>query len=220
MESLLRDRGERVKERTRYIESIYGEDPILEKVKATIIENEMPSISVSPGLGRFLTLLVRLSGAKRILEIGALGGYSGICLARGLGEEGELVSLELKEEYARIAGKNLTEAGLGGRVSYLVGDALRTMASLVEKGETFDFFFIDADKQSYPGYLDYAIQLANPGAIIAADNTFLGGKAMDESIPDDRVKAVRTFNQRIATDDRLLSAMLPAFDGISLAMVK
>lgn len=209
-----------MKESTRYIESIYGEDPMLEKVKETIIENEMPSISVSPGLGRFLTWLVRLSGAKRILEIGALGGYSGICLARGLDEDGELVSLELKEEYARVAHRNLTEAGLGDRVSYVVGDALGTLASLVEKGESFDFFFIDADKQSYPRYLDYAIQLARPGAIIAADNILLRGKVFDESVDEDRVKAVRTFNQRFATDECLLSAMLPAFDGISIAMVK
>lgn len=207
-------------EAIHYIESLYGDDMQLEKIKQAIIDHGMPSISINPGYGRFLTMLVRISRAKRILEIGALGGLSGICLARGLQEDGQLLSLELQESYAQLAKQHLTEAGYGDKVSYMIGDAKDSLHSLAEQGETFDFFFIDADKGSYADYLDYSIKLARPGAIIAADNTLLKGKVYNVNAQGASAQAVRLFNERMATDDRLVSAILPAYDGISLAMVK
>ncbi len=106
-----------------------------------------------------------MSGAQKVLEIGALGGYSGICLARGLDAEGRLTSLELKDDYAQLAHRHLTEAGLGDKVEYRVGEALDSLKLLEEEGRRFDFFyFIDADKGNYPNYLEYAIRLSNPGA--------------------------------------------------------
>ena len=126
-----------------------------------------------------MTLLVRMSGAKKVLEIGALGGYSGICLARGLHEEGKLLSLEINAEFADTARAHLEAAGLGHKVEYRIGDAKETLRELEQEGETFDFFFIDADKAAYPFYLEMALKLAEPGAVIVADNTLMRGKTVD-----------------------------------------
>lgn len=203
-----------------YMEDLYEEDEVLERVKAGIRAQNMPEISIAPGYGRLLTMLVKMIGAKRVLEIGALGGYSGICLARGLGEGGKLVSLELKQEFADVAKQNVTDAGLGDYVEYRIGEALDHLADLQSLGERFDFFFIDADKVNYPNYLEYAIQLANPGAIIAGDNTLMRGKVIDSQQNKASVQAMRKFNSLIASDPRLESTILPAYDGLALARVK
>ena len=203
----------------QYSESLYEKDEQLERVMEGIRAHGMPEISVAPGYGRLLTMLVKMSGAKRVLEIGALGGYSGICLARGLGDDGKLVSLELKAEYAELAHKHLKDAGLGDRVEYRIGEALDSLHQLEEEGQRFDVFFIDADKENYPNYLDWALKLANPGAVIAADNTFLRGKTTDPDKNGPSVLAMRQFNERIARDGRLMSTMLPAYDGLAVAVV-
>jgi caffeoyl-CoA O-methyltransferase len=203
----------------QYTESLIPEDRQLEQVLESIRANGMPEISVKPGYGRLLTLLVAASGAKRVLEIGALGGYSGICLARGLSAEGELVSLELKQEYADLAKKNLTAAGLGDKVAYRVGEALESLEALAEEGQTFDFFFIDADKGNYPNYLDWALRLGNPGAIIVGDNTLMHGRSMDPDVTSPSVKAMREFNARISSDARLQGVVLPAYDGLAVARI-
>lgn len=203
-----------------YADSLYAQDEVLEQVKASIRDCGMPDISVAPGYGRLLTLLVRASGAKRVLEIGALGGYSGICLARGLGPDGRLVSLELKREYAELALANLTQAGFGERVEYRVGEALVHLQRLAEEGQRFDFYFIDADKGNYPKYLDWAIRLANPGAMIVGDNTFLRGRTLDPHDNGNSARQIRRFNELIATDPRLESTILPAYDGLAIARVK
>jgi caffeoyl-CoA O-methyltransferase len=161
-----------------------------------------------------------MTGATKVLEIGALGGYSGICLARGLKEGSKLISLELKQDFADVAKQNLTDAGLGEHVEYRIGEALVHLGELLEQGERFDFFFIDADKVNYPNYLELAIKLANPGAIVAGDNTLMRGKVIDASQTKASVQAMRTFNQLIATDPRLESTILPAYDGLALARVK
>ncbi|MGG1518399.1 O-methyltransferase [Paenibacillus oryzisoli] len=203
-----------------YMEGLYEADATLARVEETIRANNMPEISIAPGYGRLLTMMVRMIGAKRVLEIGALGGYSGICLARGLGEDGKLVSLELKQDFADVAKYNVAEAGLGGKVEYRIGEALTHLQELLAQGERFDFFFIDADKVNYPNYLELAISLANPGAIIAGDNTLMRGKVVDPKQTKASVEAMRTFNRRIATDPRLESTILPAYDGLALARVK
>ncbi|MGO4271764.1 O-methyltransferase [Paenibacillus sp. TAF58] len=203
-----------------YMEGLYEEDTVLERVKEVIRTQNMPEISIAPGYGRLLTMLVTMIGAKKVLEIGALGGYSGICLARGLKEGGKLISLELKQDFADVAKQNLTEAGLGELVEYRIGEALTHLNELLEQGERFDFFFIDADKVNYPNYLELAIKLANPGAIIAGDNTLMRGKVVDANQTKAAVQAMRTFNQLVATDPRLESTILPAYDGLALARVK
>lgn len=204
----------------QYVNGLYPLDEELERVKEGIASKGMPSISIEGGYGRLLTMLVRMSGASKLLEIGALGGYSGICLARGLKEEGTLLSLELLPEYAEVARAHMEEAGLGDKVDYLVGDAKESLAQLKQQGRTFDFFFIDADKEGYPIYLDYAMELAEPGAIIVGDNVLLRGRTINEVKQGPAVQAVRAFNERIATDQRLESTILPGYDGLAIARVK
>ncbi|MFC5471763.1 O-methyltransferase [Cohnella suwonensis] len=204
----------------RYFEELYDKDEDLLRVEGSIKEAGMPEISVASGYGRLLTLLVSATGAKSALEIGALGGYSGICLARGLPEGGKLVSLELKQSYADLAAANLAEAGYGNTAHYIVGDASESLNKLMAEGEKFDFFFIDADKENYPRYLETCIALANDGAIVAADNTLLRGRTLDEVKQGPSVVAVRQFNAMIAKDKRLQGVHLPAYDGLAIARIR
>ncbi|ANE48318.1 methyltransferase [Paenibacillus swuensis] len=203
-----------------YVDGLYAEDTQLKATAEGIRERGMPEISVAPGYGRLLTMLVRMSGSKQILEIGALGGYSGICLARGLGAEGRLISLELLPEYADVAMEHMRQAGLGDKVQYRIGEALGHLEKLGAEGATFDFFFIDADKENYPNYLDWAIRLANPGAVIVGDNVLLRGRTTDPLKQGPSVLAMREFNKRMASDPRLESTILPAYDGLAIARVK
>ncbi|WP_141506163.1 O-methyltransferase [Paenibacillus luteus] len=203
-----------------YVDSLYGADADLERTKAGIAANGMPDISVADGYGRLLTMLVSLTKARNIVEIGALGGYSGICLARGLPEGGKLVSLELLQKYADVAKTHMEAAGLGDKVEYRVGDAKQSLAELQAEGLKFDFFFIDADKEGYPIYLDYAIALAEPGAVIVGDNILLRGRTTDPAKTGPSVRAVRSFNEIIASDARLQSTVLPGYDGLAIAIVK
>jgi caffeoyl-CoA O-methyltransferase len=204
----------------QYLDDLFSRDPELERVGEAIRCAGMPEISVASGYGRLLTFLITMSKARSVLEIGALGGYSGICLARGLPDDGRLLSLELRQDYADIAKMNLSASGLGNRAEYLVGDASESLAKLTSQGARFDFFFIDADKENYPHYLEACIQLANEGAIIAADNTLLRGKTVDESKQGPSVLAMRQFNRLIAQDSRLMGVHLPAYDGLALARIK
>ncbi|ANF96348.1 O-methyltransferase [Paenibacillus bovis] len=203
-----------------YMEQLIEEDELLLQIKQTIREKGMPEVSVVPGYGRLLTMLIQLSGAKRVLEIGALGGYSGVCMARGLGEDGKIISLELQPSYAELAHEHLRLAGYGDQVEYRVGEAMNSLHQLKEEGQRFDFFFIDADKLNYLNYLEYAIELANPGAIIAGDNLLLRGRTLNLDRNGPAIQAVREFNRRIVSDPRLTGTLLPAFDGLALARVK
>ncbi|NBD25868.1 O-methyltransferase [Paenibacillus glycinis] len=204
----------------RYVDRLLGEDADLARVHATIEAKGMPQISIASGYGKLLTMLVRMSGAVNVLEIGALGGYSGICLARGLREGGRLTSLELMQDYADTARGNLEAAGLGDRVTYLVGDAKDSLAVLEKEGRKFDFFFIDADKDSYPHYLECAIKLGNPGAVITGDNALLHGRTIDADKNGPSVLAMRAFNETMLGDERLTGTLLPAYDGLAIAMIK
>ncbi|WP_019911857.1 O-methyltransferase [Paenibacillus sp. HW567] len=203
-----------------YSEQLYTEDEMLLKVKQAITDNRMPEVSIAPGYGRLLTMLVSMSRSASILEIGALGGYSGICLCRGLASGGRLTSLELKAEYAELAERHLQQAGFGEAVEYKLGPALDSLKLLEAEGRRFDFFFIDADKENYPNYLEYAIRLASPGAIIAGDNIFLRGRTLSLEKNGPAVQAMRRFNEMIARDERLMTTLLPAYDGLALAIVK
>ncbi|RST61691.1 O-methyltransferase [Siminovitchia terrae] len=211
-----------MKQINQYIDTVfYDPDPILEEVISSIKENGMPSISVSPSSGKLLTMLVSIAGAKNILEIGALGGYSGICLARGFGEEGTLTSLELKDEYAELAGSNLTKAGFGNQVSYMAGPALENLETLVSDQKRFDFFFIDADKANYDNYLEYCIKLADPGALIVADNMLAGGSVADpDATPKRYTEFMKKFNKMVANHPQLESLLLPIGDGMTVSRVK
>ncbi|GEN33687.1 O-methyltransferase [Aneurinibacillus danicus] len=204
-----------------YIRSLFIQpDEALDHVQNSIERHGMPSISVSPESGKLLSMLVGIAGARDILEIGALGGYSGICLLRGLTADGHLTSLELKQEYADLAHENLKKAGLGDKVSYYVGEALDSLNRLEQEGKTFDFFFIDADKANYSSYMEKCIRLANRGAIIVGDNVLWSGRVYDESEQDEATQALRAFNEKMAQDKRLESLLIPIGDGLAVARVK
>jgi len=211
-----------VKQINGYIDSVFTkQDALLEEVISSIEENGMPAISVSPSSGKLLTMLTAISGAKNVLEIGALGGYSGVCLARGFGSEGKLTSLELMERYATLASSNLAKAGFGDRVSYMTGTALQSLEQLVEDVCRFDFFFIDADKENYENYLSYCIQLADPGALIVTDNVLAGGSVVDEGIKPKRyTEVMKKFNETVANHPQLESLLIPIGDGLTISRVK
>lgn len=196
------------------------EDELLLQIKTTIRENKMPEVSVEPGYGRLLTLLVQMSGARSVLEIGALGGYSGVCMARGMNAGGRIVSLELRPDYAEVAQEHMRLAGYGDQVEYRIGEAIHSLAQLQQEGQRFDFFFIDADKLNYVNYLDYALELATPGAIIVGDNLLLRGRTLNLERNGPAIQTVREFNRRMASDPRLTGTLLPAYDGLAIARVK
>lgn len=203
-----------------YVDRLLGGDPDLDRAAAGIREAGMPEVSIAPGYGRLLTILAAASGAREALEIGALGGVSGICIARGLKEGGTLTSLELKPAYAEIARSHVEAAGLGERVRFIVGDALESLEKLAGEGRRFDFVFIDADKGRYPDYLEWSIRLARPGALIVADNVLLRGRVADPESSGPSVAAMRAFNERLASDPRLAATLLPGYDGLAVAFVK
>ncbi|PYZ97455.1 methyltransferase [Alteribacter lacisalsi] len=204
-----------------YIHNLFvHEDEALKRIPETLEQNDMPKISVPGETGKLLTLLVKLTGAKNVLEVGSLGGYSSIWLARGLPEKGKLTSLELEEKHARVARENVAHAGLDDKVTYVTGDAIETFSDLVSEGETYDFFFIDADKGNYIPYLEAALLCAEPGAIIAADNVLWGGRVADAENNEEDTEHIRRYNEFVAGDDRLESMLIPIGDGLLVSRVK
>ena|ERR1017187_9688750 len=209
-----------------YIESVFvPADPVL----AANIENAdaagLPHINITPNQGKFLYLLARISGARRVLEIGTLGGYSTTWLGRALPASGRLITLEYSPVHADTARKNLAAAGLDQIVEVRVGDAAASLTAMIDGGEPpFDLIFIDADKVGYPKYLDLALQLSRPGTVILADNIIRNGAVMQEDPehPDDR--GARAYNTAVAAHPRLESIALPMFkdkiDGIAISRVK
>ena len=208
-----------------YIQNLFA--PQDEALEAAVRESQragLPEIHVSPNEGKLLQLLAEMTGARRILEIGTLGGYSAINLARGMAEDGRLISLELDERHAEVARQNVERAGLAEKVEIRVGDARELLSKVAESDEgPFDLVFIDADKEGYPEYLEWALRLSQPGSLILGDNTIWGGAIIDPQ--DDSTRAIREFNEKIARDPRLSAIILPLMresmvDGLAIARVR
>ncbi|MDQ3492099.1 MAG: O-methyltransferase [Chloroflexota bacterium] len=206
-------------------ESLVAPDQALD---ATLADSEaagLPSIQVAANQGKLLHLLARLQGARTILEIGTLGGYSTIWLARAVPLDGRLVTLELESRHAKVARANIARAGLAERVEVRVGPASESLARLAEQGvEPFDFVFIDADKEGYPAYLGWALKLTRPGSLIVADNVVRGGALIDPASSDPRVHAVRRFIELVAAEPRLDATVVQTvgskgYDGLAFALV-
>lgn len=206
-----------------YIEELFEpSDEVLEAALRDSRRSGLPEINVSPNQGRLMQLLAETAGARRILEIGTLGGYSAIHLARALPEDGILISLEIDEHHAGVARKNVERAGLSGIVEVRVGDAHELLAALIEDGEgPFDVIFIDADKESYPEYLDASLRLVRQGSLILGDNTIRGGTVLNPR--EETARSTREFNRRVAEDPRLFGIVLPLIreriDGLTIARV-
>ncbi len=211
----------------RYISALLApEDDALQAVVQSLTEAGMPQISVSANQGKFLQMLAVLCNARRILELGTLGGYSTIWMARGLPDDGKLVSIELDPDYAAVAQKNIARAGVSSRVDIRVGNAIKLMPELIGAGEpAFDMIFIDADKPPLTEYFHLALQLSRPGTLIVADNVIREGKVLDPDSPDEKVQGVQRFNQMLAGDSRVTATILQTvgvkeWDGMALAVVK
>jgi predicted O-methyltransferase YrrM len=210
----------------RYFEERMGlSDPALEAALADSAAAGLPTIQVSPAQGKFLHLLARALRARTILEVGTLGGYSTIWLARALPADGRLLSLELNPKHAEVARKNLERAGVARLVEVRVAPAIETLPKLLPEGfGPFDLAFIDADKPSTAEYFDWAVKLARPGSVIVVDNVVRGGAVADPASPDPNVQGIRRFFDRVQAEPRVSATALQtvgakSYDGFAVVLV-
>lgn len=204
---------------------LVGADPILDAVQAAGTKAGLPDIAVSPSQGKLLYLLARIHGAKRILEVGTLGGYSTIWLARALPPEGSLITLEANPKHAEVAKSNIAHAGFAKIVDVRLGMAIDTLPALEAQGRApFDLVFIDADKASTPDYFTWALRLSRPGAVIIVDNVIRDGAIIDGDSTDPNIQGVRRFNDMLAAEPRVTATTIQTvgskgYDGFTLAVV-
>lgn len=204
---------------------LLGNDPALEAALAESRAAGLPEIAVAPNQGALLNLLARAIRARRILEIGTLGGYSTIWLARALPPDGTLITLEFDSIHAKVADRNIANAGLSAVVEVRIGRGLDLLPGIAAAGEgPFDLFFIDADKPSNPKYFDWAVKLARPGSLIVVDNVVRGGAVTDDDAFDPNVKGVRSLAEKIAADKRVSATVIQTvgvkgYDGLAIALV-
>jgi len=200
-------------------------DGALTAARAANAEAKLPAIDVSPAQGKFLYLLAKIQGARRILEVGTLGGYSTIWLARALPEGGKLVTLEIEKRHAEVALKNVQRACVAERVELRLAPAAESLAALVKEGvEPFDFIFIDADKPNNPVYLEWAMKLTRPGAVVVVDNVIREGAVVDAESKDASVQGTRRLFDLMASNPRLEATALQTvgskgYDGFVMAIV-
>ena len=198
----------------------HSDDDDLSRLMAEAESEGIPNMSIGPEQGKFLQLLVQLTGATKVLEIGVLGGYSGTWIARALPEGGKLIGLELEQKHADFARKQWKRMGLADRIEVRVGPALDSLPQLADEAP-FDLVFIDADKGNYPAYLDFAIQYSRPGTVILGDNVEMWGSLVDPERQDsDWVQGMRSFAHVLSSHKRLTSTVVPYPDGLAMAVVK
>jgi predicted O-methyltransferase YrrM len=210
----------------RYInDNLLSPDPALDAALKASADAGLPPINVTPNQGKLLHLLAQAQGARNILEIGTLGGYSTIWLARALPAGGRLITLEFDPKHAEVARANIARAGLAEVVDLRVGHALDTLPQLAaERRGPFDFIFIDADKENYPGYFTWALTLSRCGSLIVADNVVRKGAVIDTASSDPLVQGVRCFNEMLAAERRVNATAIQTvgskgYDGFALALV-
>ncbi|MCI4370404.1 MAG: O-methyltransferase, partial [Thermoplasmata archaeon] len=206
-------------------ERLLRPDAGLEAALASAEEAHLPAIQVSPLQGKLLHLLARAQGARRVLEIGTLGGYSAIWLAKALPSDGQVVTLELNPAHATVAQKNLARAGVDHLVEVRVGPAIDSLAKLAaESSAPFDFVFVDADKPNIPTYLEWAVRLGRPGTVVVVDNVVRNGAVADAATGDPNVDGVRRMHDAIAMNPRIEATTIQTvgskgYDGFTIAVV-
>jgi predicted O-methyltransferase YrrM len=180
------------------------------------------TMQVSPEQGQFLALLARLTGAKRALEIGVFTGYSSLCVASALPDDGRIVACDVSEAWTSVARRYWKEAGIDHKIDLQIRPALETLRRLLaeRRANTFDFAFIDADKPNYQAYFDNVLELLRPGGLIVADNVLWSGRVIDPAVQDESTVALRKFNQKVGADDRVWITLVPIGDGLMLAQKK
>ncbi len=210
----------------RYItDLLVPNDPALDAALASSTAAGLPAINVAPNQGKLLYLIARLQGARSILEIGTLGGYSTIWLARALPKGGKVITLEADPKHAAVARTNIERANLAGVVDVRVGRALDTLPAIASEGRgPFDLFFIDADKANIPDYFTWALELSRPGSVIIVDNVVRDGRVLDAASADPNIQGVRRFNERVASERRVSATAIQTvgskgYDGFAIALV-
>ncbi|HTA33230.1 MAG TPA: O-methyltransferase [Solirubrobacteraceae bacterium] len=214
-----------------YVEQmLVGEDPALEAATRASEEGGLPPIALTPAQGKLLHLLARMHGARSVLELGTLGGYSTIWLARALPADGRLITLELNADFARVAAANIERAGLADLIKINVGPALDGLRALIaERAGPFDMVFIDADKQRTPEYFELALELTRPGSVIVTDNVVRDGRLVDPDNADPGVQGMRRFHELLARDrsgagrvsaTTIQTVGAKGYDGFTLALVE
>ncbi|MEW6713081.1 MAG: O-methyltransferase [Candidatus Riflebacteria bacterium] len=210
-----------------YFAQTFGlEDSILQQVQENCRRAELPAISISAPQGMFLQILVAGIRARRILEVGTLGGYSGIWLARGMPEEGRLVTVEYEAKHAGVAQSNFALAGLDRKIQLINDSGSRALKQMIENGEpAFDLIFLDADKPGYAEYLELSLKLAHSGTVIVADNVVRNGEVANPECEEERVVGIKRYLQAAAASPQLLSTALQTvgskgYDGFSISIVK
>jgi predicted O-methyltransferase YrrM len=210
----------------RYItDLLVPPDPALDAALQASAAAGLPAINVAPNQGKFLMLLAQIQGARNILEVGTLGAYSTIWLARALPADGHLITLEADPKHAEVARANIARAGLAQVVELRLGPALETLPRLAAEGAgPFDLIFIDADKPGYPDYFRWALKLSRRGSVIIADNVVRDGAVIDPASDDPRVQGMRRFNELLAAEPRVSATEIQTvgskgYDGFALALV-
>lgn len=194
------------------------ESELLTQLREETAGIEFSEMQIAPEQGQFMALLVKLMGARRALEIGTFTGYSSVVIASALPEDGELVCCDDSEEWTSMARKYWQQAGLEDRINFKLGDASRTLQAMIDEGRegTFDFIFIDADKQNYPLYYELSLKLLRAGGLIAVDNTLWSGDVADPGNDEPGTRAIRRFNEMLRHDERVEISLVTIGDGLTL----
>ncbi len=197
-------------------------DPIFERLKAETLATEHGGMQISPEQAQFMTLLVKMLGARRIIEVGTFTGYSAMTMARALPADGKLIACDVSEEWTAIGQRYWAEAGVADKIDLRIAPARQTLDALIVGGQSgsFDMAFIDADKENYPAYYDRCLTLIRPGGLIAIDNTLWSGAVADKSDQTPDTRAIRETNAEVHKDPRVESCLIPIGDGLMLAWKK
>lgn len=204
-----------------YMLSVSLREPqVLSELRAETQNLEAAGMQLSPEQGQFMALLVKAIGARRCLEVGTFTGYSSLVVALALPEDGQIVACDVSEEWTGMARRYWEKAGVAHKIDLRIAPATETLAKMVEdpaQHGAFDFAFIDADKENYQAYLDYALQLLRPGGLIAIDNVLWGGRLLDATATDSSTEAIRALNLALHDDERVDVSLVPIGDGVFLA---
>jgi predicted O-methyltransferase YrrM len=192
---------------------------VFRRLREETAQLEAGGMQISPEQGQFMQLLVKLLNAKRTLEVGVFTGYSSLCVATALPADGQVIACDVSEEYTSIARRYWQEAGVAHKIQLNLGPAVETLQRLLDEGQqnSFDFAFIDADKEPYPTYFEQALQLVRPGGLIAIDNVFRGGRVAEEGNRDPDTQIIHELNQKLHADERIDLSVVPIGDGLTLA---
>lgn len=202
--------------------STHPEPDYLVRLREETLRDEWARMQITPEVGSILATLAASTGARKVLEIGVFTGYSSISVARAMPPDGKLIACDVSEKWTSIARRYWSEAGVADKIELRLAPAVETLDKLIANGEsgTFDFAFIDADKVNYTAYYDRVFQLLRPGGLVAIDNVLWYGRVIDPAVTDEDTVALREFNRKLATDDRIHVCMLAAGDGVTVACKK